>query len=100
MSLVLPTRMRKGQLHAARRKVRDRWRTDRRTRSATGAQQLTLLLDEVDQHVVAEGLGRREERPALVQLRELLDETLEAAVGIEHERVDPDPVLGAAGHLG
>ena len=32
------------------------------------------LLDEVDEHVVAERLGRGEERPAAVHLRELLDE--------------------------
>ena len=35
---------------------------------------LATLLDEVDEHVVAERLGRGEEGAAAVQLRELLDE--------------------------
>src|SRR5262245_9712784 len=58
-----------------------------------------LLLDEVHEHVVAEGLGRREERTPSVQLRELLDEGLEVAVGVEHERVDADALTSAAGHF-
>ena len=36
-----------------------------------GRVELTLVLDEVDEHVVAEGLGRGEERPAPVDLGQL-----------------------------
>jgi hypothetical protein len=44
---------------------------------AAPARELTFVLDEVDQHVVAEGLGRGEECPAAVDLGELFDERLE-----------------------
>src|SRR5439155_26329078 len=40
---------------------------------AAAAQELALLLDEVHQDVVAQGLGGGEERPAPVHLRQLLD---------------------------
>src|SRR5438046_2953377 len=44
-----------------------------------------LLLDEIDQHIVTEGLGGGEERPTAVHLGQLLDEVLQIAVGVEHE---------------
>jgi len=44
---------------------------------ASTARELALVLDEVDQHVVAEVLRRGEERPAAVDLGELFDERLE-----------------------
>src|SRR5437588_69212 len=59
-----------------------------------------LLLDEVDQHVVAQRLGGGEEGPAPVELGQPLDEGLQIAGGVEHEGVDADPLPGAAGHLG
>ena len=46
---------------------------------AAAAGLLALVLDEVDEHVVAERLGRREERPAAVDLGQPLDERREVA---------------------
>ena len=43
-------------------------------RRSAGAALRALLVEEVDEHVVAEGLGRREERPAAVHLHHPLDE--------------------------
>src|SRR5690606_40696708 len=51
--------------------------------SAAGAHR-PLLLDEVHEDVVAERLGRGEEGPAPVHLRELLDERLQVRRGVEH----------------
>ena len=76
-----------------------RTRTVRSTRRAAFVCSERLLLDEVDEHVVAEGLGRGEERPAPVHLGELLDERPQVAGGVEHERVDADALAGAARHL-
>src|SRR4051812_801183 len=67
--------------------------------SAAAASELLLVLDEIDEHVVTKGLGCREERATAVDRRQLLDERLEVAVGVEHERVDADVVLGAANDL-
>ena len=57
------------------------------------------MLDEVHEHVVAERLGCREERPTAVDLGQLLDERGERARRVEHERVDPDLLASAATHL-
>ena len=51
------------------------------------AAHLKLLLDEVDQHVVAQGLGGSEERPPLVEAGQLLDERVQGAGRVEHERL-------------
>src|SRR5438093_9549956 len=56
-----------------------------------------LLLDEVDEHVAAERVGRGEEGAAAVELGQALDEVPQVAVGVEHERVDADLLPRAAG---
>src|SRR5262249_50805872 len=60
---------------------------------------LSALVEEVDQHVVAEGVRRREEGAAAVQLHHPLDEAAEVIALVEHERVDADAVTGAAHDL-
>ena len=50
------------------------------------------MLDEVDEHVVAEGLVRGKERAPAVHLGDLLDERGEVARGIEHEGVDANAI--------
>src|SRR5262245_25616086 len=66
---------------------------------APAAKQFAPMLDEVDEHVVAERLGRREERSSPVELGELLHEALQRGVGIEHEGVDADLLASAASDL-
>ena len=53
---------------------------------------LAAVVEEVDEHVVAEGLGRGEERPAPVHLHHPLDEVAQVGALVEHERVDADAV--------
>src|ERR1700690_3343305 len=52
--------------------------------------------DEVDQHVLAQGLGLGEERPATVEPGDVGHELGQRPGALEHERVDRDPGLRAA----
>src|SRR5438309_5417729 len=55
-----------------------------------------LVADVVDQNVLAEAIGAREERAALVDAGQLLDELRQHPALLEHERVDGDPLARAA----
>src|SRR5207342_3215062 len=55
-----------------------------------------LVADVVDQDVLAEAVGAREERAALVDAGQLLDELREHPALLEHERVDGDAFARAA----
>src|SRR5262245_51083755 len=50
----------------------------------------TTVLEEVDQHVVAQRVGRREERTPAIDAHHALDERLQRVALVEHERVDAD----------
>src|SRR5436190_8890734 len=60
---------------------------------------LAFLIQEIHEDVVTEGLGRGEEGTAPVHPHHALDELTQVEVVLEHERVDPDVVLGASLHL-
>src|SRR5450759_3335025 len=68
-------------------------------RGSAGAPLLASLLEEVDQHVVAQVVRRGEERPSPVQLHHALDEAAQVVALIEHEGVDADALARAAHHL-
>src|SRR2546422_11493446 len=55
-----------------------------------------LVADVVDQDVLAEAVGAGEERAALVDAGQLLDELREHPALLEHERVDGDALARAA----
>src|SRR5690606_26706894 len=67
--------------------------------SAGPARHPPAVFEEVDEHVVAERLVGRVKRPALIELGEAIDERREGARRVEHERVDPDLLAGAAHDL-
>src|SRR5262245_20894137 len=65
---------------------------------------LPLLVEEVDEDVVAERLGGCEEGSLAIHLHHPLDELAQVEVVLEHEGVDADAVLRAPldlaqGHL-
>src|SRR5437660_5077172 len=55
-----------------------------------------LVADVVDQDVLAQAIGAGEERAALVDAGQLLDELRQHPALLEHERVDRDPLARAA----
>src|SRR5438445_1296020 len=55
-----------------------------------------LVADVVDQDVLAQAIGAGEERAALVDAGQLLDELRQHAALLEHERIDGDPLARAA----
>src|SRR5262245_63424824 len=55
-----------------------------------------LVADVVDQDVLAEAVGAREERAALVDAGQLVDELREHLALLEHEGVDRDALARAA----
>src|ERR1700730_12916746 len=67
-----------------------------RPRSATG---FALAVDVVEQHVIAQTVGAREEGPAAVHAGHLLDEGHQVIVVVEHERIYHDALTRAALHL-
>src|ERR1700694_5679091 len=56
----------------------------------------STVVDEVHQHVVAQLLAVDEKRPPAVEAGEALDEVAQVVVGLEHEAVDGNTLLGAA----
>ena len=54
--------------------------------------ELAPVLYEVDENVVAEGVGRGEKGPATVELSDLLDEVAKVPCGVEGKGVDADPL--------
>src|SRR5215510_11208063 len=64
----------------------------RATRSAT-------VIEEVDEHVVAQRVGVGEERAPTVDTRHALDEVAQVVALVEHEGVDADAVARAPHHL-
>ena len=60
---------------------------------------MTFAVEEVDEHVLTERVGRGEEGAAAVEPGHLLDEVAQCGRRIEHERVDTDAVAGAPCHL-
>src|SRR5262245_32942956 len=67
--------------------------------AASTVDSAALLLDVVDQDVLAQSVRLGIEGPAAVQLGHLLDELLQSLAGVEHEGRDDDAVAGAAQHL-
>src|SRR5271165_7091274 len=63
------------------------------------ARQLAPVLDEVDEHVVAQGVMRREEGTTPVELSYLLDEVPQVPSRVQGEGVYPDPFARAAQDL-
>lgn len=55
----------------------------------------TLVLNEVDKHIVAQSFRGGEKSTPLVDLGKPLDELAQTTIGIEHEGVDDDSVTGA-----
>lgn len=55
----------------------------------------TLVLDEVDEHIVTQSFRCGEKSTALVDLGEPLNELPQTTIGIEHEGVNDDSVAGA-----
>src|SRR6478672_6166501 len=77
------------------------WRTSSTTDAASGIRRglrdgPPLGADEVDEHVLAEAIGGREEGAAPVDPGHLLDERGESVALLQHEGVDGDAVAGAA----
>src|SRR5690348_7806610 len=71
--------------------LRQRARARRSDRGPTkSSHPLALLREIVDQQVLAEAVGARVERAALVDARHPLDECPQARAVVEHERVDDD----------
>src|SRR5215211_3136749 len=64
--------------------------------ASAGAAGFALLFEEVDEDVVAEGVGGREERSPFVHTHHALDEAAEVVALVEHEGVDADALAGAA----
>src|SRR5438445_12916758 len=71
------------------------WLGDPRRPPAAGPPAL-LAADVVDQDVLAQPVGRDEERPSFVDARHLVDELCQVWTALEHEGVDNDAVAGAA----
>src|SRR5215216_1635029 len=65
-------------------------------KASAGAAGFALLFEEVDEDVVAEGVGGREERSSFVHTHHALDEAAEVVALVEHEGVDADALAGAA----
>ena len=55
----------------------------------------TLVLNEVDEHIVTQSFRGGEKSTTLVDLGESLNELPQTAIGIEHEGVDDDSFAGA-----
>src|SRR5438270_92169 len=73
--------------------------TRRRAPVSTGGgsvNELAPVPNVVREDVFAEAIGRRVERTAAVDLRELLDEIHQHRIGGEHERRDRNPGAAAA----
>ena len=58
-----------------------------------------VILEEVDEYIVAEGVGCGEESTSAVELHHPLDEVAQVVALVEHKRVDADPVPRAAHDL-
>src|SRR5215470_7113213 len=57
------------------------------------------MVEEVDQHVVAQRVGVGEEGAPAVDARHALDEVAQVVALVEHEGVDADAVARAPHHL-
>src|ERR1700682_2346374 len=66
---------------------------------ASTSRAATAIVDEVDEDVVAQALAVDEEGPAPVEPGQALDEVAQVVVGLEHETVDGESLLGAPLHL-
>lgn len=55
----------------------------------------TLVLDEVDEHIVTQSFRGGEKSTTLVDLGEPLNELPQTTIGIKHEGVNDDSVAGA-----
>src|SRR5690606_33999023 len=62
----------------------------------SGALELLLVADVVDQQVFAQAVRGGEEGAALVDLGDLLDEAGHVRAAVHHESVDGDPLAGTA----
>src|SRR5262245_25905707 len=67
--------------------------------ASAGAAAFALVVEEVDEHVVAEAVGVGEERAPTVDPHHLLDERAEVVTLVEHEGVDADAVARAPHHF-
>src|SRR5256885_16710666 len=70
----------------------------RPSRQGAASDAPTLLRYVVDQQVLAEAVGPRVQRAALVDARHALDERPETRAVVEHEGVDGDAAAGATLH--
>src|SRR5256885_15863094 len=68
----------------------------RPSRQGAASDAPTLLRHVVDQQVLAEAVGPRVQRAALVDARHALDERPETRAVVEHEGVDGDAAAGGA----
>lgn len=59
----------------------------------------TLVLNEVDEHIVAQSFRGGEKGTAFIDLCEPLNELPQTTIGIEHEGVNDDSVAGALHHF-
>src|SRR5271156_165933 len=64
--------------------------------ASAGGAEYPAVLEEVDQHVAAQGVGGGVERPAPVDPGDLLDEGVVGALQVEGEAVDDNVGPGAA----